>query len=109
MALRPVALNPIVALPVTALSTYVNSHAVAGTVTEAVPESPNGAWRVVISTDAVAWFRLNSVAAAPVGSTVNGTASFMIGVGQARIFDCTPGDEINVAGTANVSFEYFAS
>jgi hypothetical protein len=102
-------LNPIVALPVTGLSNYINSHAVATTITETVPQSPNGAWRVVISTDAVAWFRPNAASAAPVGSTTNGTGSFMVGPGQARIFDCVPGDEINVTGAANVSFEYFAS
>lgn len=108
MALRPVALNPIVALPMTSLSAYVNSHAVAGSATETVPESPNAAWRVVVSVDAVGWLRPNAAAAAPVGSTTDGTGSFMIGAGQARIFECTPGDEINMAGTFNVSFEYFA-
>jgi len=108
MALRPIALNPMVTLPVTGISSYVNSHAIVGATTEVVPESPNAAWRVVITTDAVAWFRLGTAAAIPSGSTTDGTGSFMIGAGQARVFDCTPGDEINFDGSANVSFEYFA-
>lgn len=108
MALQPVALNPIVALPVTGLPAFVNSHAAGLPVTETVPENP-GAWRVVISTDATAWFRVAAAAAAPAGSTTDGTGSFMIGAGQSRIFDCAPGDEINVLGPANVSFEYFSS
>ena len=109
MALRPVALNPIVALPVTGLATYVNSHDASLPTVETVPESPNSAWRVVISTDATTWFRVGGTAAFPSGHIVDGTGSFMIGAGVSRIFDCAPGDEISIIGPANVSFEYFAS
>lgn len=94
-------------LPITGFPVYVNHHAATVAETETVPA---GAYRVIITPDADAWFS-DGTAVVPAGDVVDGTGSFLIAAGVARAFYVKPGQTISVisaSGTANVSFEYFA-
>lgn len=96
------------ALPITALSFYVNNRTISSAETETVP---TGAGRVVITSDGDAWMNPNGTAAVPSGDVTDGTGSICLKAGVARVFYVAAGNSLSIiaaSGTVHVSYEYFA-